>query len=280
MTPPEVISYDCGCTLPIVITVLLLSHTSFVFTAYLLHYYDGATTGRVLPTLASYLRAGVWESWYELVSTLSYPLGWLPSPSPLAYDPMGGPPVVLVHGYIRNRGSMLVIYWRLKRAGFRNIYNLGLGNTLAPIEVLAERVRTRLTTIATLTQGAPLVGIGHSMGGIVLRWCVDHGAPIGRIITIATPHRGTRMAYVAPGESAVQLRPDSVFLASLSDPPSVPLTALYTTHDNIVVPCDSAAYGDAPKRFEGRGHLTMLYDGEVFESILELLDTRRAEQAD
>lgn len=257
-----------------IVVLLMLAHTSFVFTAFLLHYYDAAIAARPTPSLGSYVRAALREWWFELISTLSYPLGWLPDAAPLRFDPTAGPPIVLVHGYIRNRGCMLVLAWRLKRAGLRNVYNVGLGNTLAPIERLSQRLSTRLATVFAVTGGVPLVGIGHSLGGIALRWCVDHGASLGRIITLGTPHRGTRVAYVGPGESAVQLRPGSSFLSQLDDPPHVPLDALYSTHDNIVIPFESAAYGENPRQFEELGHITLLYDTEVFERVLELLDAR------
>jgi triacylglycerol lipase len=184
------------------------------------------------------------------------------------WDAQGGPPVVLVHGYLMNRACMLGLYWRLRRRGMRNLYLIDLRPTWGSIETVGARTAVKLRLISKGCGGAPLVAVCHSMGGLVMRWCAqnDPTLPLAKIICLASPHQGTLVAALAVGANGVQLRQGSPLIASLL-PSGVPVVSIYSDLDNMVLPAASAAFGERTIRFEHCGHATILYDARVFEAV-------------
>jgi pimeloyl-ACP methyl ester carboxylesterase len=87
--------------------------------------------------------------------------------------------------------------------------------------------------------------VGHSLGGVVVRYAVHRlglARHVGTAVTVATPHRGTPVASFGWGGVARALRPGSPVLADLerpSDAVGVQWVAYYSDCDLIVRP-DSA----------------------------------------
>jgi pimeloyl-ACP methyl ester carboxylesterase len=67
------------------------------------------------------------------------------------------------------------------------------------------------------TTDAEIVVVAHSMGGLGLRWYLAHHAAerIRTAVFLATPHRGTWLAWLARGPGASEMRPSSQFLREL-----------------------------------------------------------------
>ena len=207
---PEAVAADGGSPLTHLFALLLLivlgGHTLFALITYVLHYYDCATRARETPQPpAAYLRAFLGEWWYGLAIVISYALGWLPPRRIEKPAPEGGPPILLVHGYLMNRACMFAIYWRLRRQGFGNVYTINLWPLLGPVEGAARQLSARIDAIATLHGGAPVYAVAHSMGGIALRLALQNNPelPLAKLITIGTPHHGTQMAYFGVGPERV-----------------------------------------------------------------------------
>lgn len=109
--------------------------------------------------------------------------------------------------------------------------------------------------------------IGHSLGGVVVRYAVGRlglAASTGSAVTIASPHRGAAVARLGRGAAAVDVRPGSALLAELSDPPAdaVRWVAYYSNLD-VVVPPRSARLDDPALRARNilvpdEGHLSIL----------------------
>jgi triacylglycerol lipase len=124
-----------------------------------------------------------------------------------------------------------------------------------------------------------VVLVGHSMGGLACRACLArHGAgPVVQLVTIASPHTGSRCAHWLPGANMVQMRPSSAWLSSLPASLPVPTLALYTAHDNMVVPHISGALAGADSRpWLGLGHLSPLFDPRVLACVVRVLHERSA----
>jgi len=110
------------------------------------------------------------------------------------------------------------------------------------------------------------------MGGLIARYCAAQGAQIKQIITLGTPHAGTLMAFFGRGHNARDMRQNSKFLRQLGAC-SVPLTAIYSTLDNVILPPQSAAFGPEIKEFTHCGHNTLVFDKRVFETVQKMLKT-------
>jgi len=257
----------------LVLFVGALSLGVWVALGFVLHYYDAVRSGEPVAAGRIYVRAFVHEWISELAEALSYPLGVFWPAGAQRFDPDGGPPVVFVPGYGRNRGIFFVLYWRLRRYGYRNLYPLSIGATTTSIIDLGDRLTTQIEAISLLTGGQKVVAVCHSMGGLVLRSSLKRRpeTSVAKMITLGTPHNGTRLAHLGVGESCRQMRPGSAFLAELKPGPAVPCVCLYSRLDNTVIPAISAALGDKVIAFEDLGHGTLLYAVEVFDMVLHEL---------
>ena len=77
-------------------------------------------------------------------------------------------PVLLIHGYLCNRG----LWWWLRRgleAHGVTTATVNLEPPLGGIEDLADSLHARIQALRSETGGDRIVLIGHSMGGLVAR---------------------------------------------------------------------------------------------------------------
>jgi triacylglycerol lipase len=130
----------------------------------------------------------------------------------------------------------------------------GRGDLGAQSAVLASAVTQTLAR----TGAASVDIVGYSAGGVVARlWVRQHGAALARrVITLGSPQHGTDIATLAgsilPGACPIacrQLSTDSEFLATLNDGDETPrgptFVSIWTTHDDVVIPPDSASLAGA-----------------------------------
>jgi hypothetical protein len=90
--------------------------------------------------------------------------------------------------------------------------------------------------------------VGHSLGGLIIRYavCVVGLEPVvDTAVTVATPHRGSRLAWLGLGTAAGQARPDSSVLRRIhaADPPAQTRWIAYYSNSDILVPALSAMIG-------------------------------------
>lgn len=151
----------------------------------------------------------------------------------------------------------------------------GYGGSTVGLEVLAEALRAegRVATVVPLpgdgtgdlrasadaldaavtASGAGSVDvIGYSAGGLVARlWARDNAAEVRRVVTLGSPHHGTRLASLgaaySPGScpaACLQMVPGSELLDELNDGDETPdgpqWLSLWTDQDQVVTPPDSA----------------------------------------
>lgn len=171
-------------------------------------------------------------------------------PAPPTAEPL---PVLLVHGILGQE----VFYWnflrrRLQASGLDvhevSLPNLALGDLRAAADAFASRFDEWMLGHGPGIEAGKVDVVAHSAGGLVLRWYLKHGAHKGRIrrlITMGTPHGGTRFSNLLPEVGMVgQVRPESTFLATLNDadpaPPPTQYTAFWTPFDGVVLPAQSA----------------------------------------
>ena len=187
-----------------------------------------------------------------------------------------GRPVLLVHGVLCNSGVWLGMRGALRRRGIGPIFTISYGPPFSSIDEFAEQLACKVDAIVAQT-GAPNVSIvAHSMGGLVARaYLRRHGAGrIDRVITIGTPHAGSVHAWLCPGTSLAQLRGRNPWLTALNaEPlPSVPLVSIWSWHDSMVAPQNSARLAGAENiALAGIGHNALLRDPGVFDLVAAIL---------
>lgn len=142
---------------------------------------------------------------------------------------------------------------------------------------LAEHIDRHIGRRVTLSL------VGHSLGGLVARWYLQELGPahaVDRLVTLATPHGGTRSARFAPGSLGAALRPGSAILERLGPrvgPADSPLShvALVAGADTMVTPPESAGAVEADEvvRIEHLGHNELLFDERVHEFVVRALSS-------
>jgi hypothetical protein len=115
------------------------------------------------------------------------------------------------------------------------------------------------------------------MGGLALRrYLADYAdSPVRTAITLATPHRGTWLAWLGWGQGAREMRPDSQFLRDLSStaiPPHVRLICMRAPFDTRLFPASSAWLAGAEcDTLRGSGHRRILAQSRVCNHIADML---------
>jgi triacylglycerol esterase/lipase EstA (alpha/beta hydrolase family) len=214
-----------------------------------------------------------------LLTLLLRPLGWLPAR--IAAGTTRQTPVILLHGLFQNRSCLLLLQWRLRAAGFDRVISV---NTppWRDLESLVDTVAATVEAVRQATGSAKVHLVGHSMGGILARCYLQlrNGAPrVANCVTLGTPHRGSKLAPFAVSRLGRSLRPGSELLARLNAAPlpeNVRFTAIYTRHDNIIVPMESARLAGAHNiELSGLGHTTLLFSPQVAKAVVRALKSPR-----
>jgi triacylglycerol lipase len=225
------------------------------------------------------------------VAALEYPFGWT-GPGRRArcrpLTPSGGrdvglrrTPVVLVHGYGANRSAWFSLERRLAREGFLHVRAHTYNVLTTSVRDLAGTLAARCHEAAEEAGTRQVHVVGHSLGGVVLRYAVHRcglESLVSTAVTVAAPHRGTRAALLGPGNVAASLRPGSPLLEDLrrgmrdSD---LRWVAYYSDSD-LVVPPRSARLGSDVRGARdvlvpGVGHLGILRASAFLDSVAGLL---------
>lgn len=198
------------------------------------------------------------------------------------HDSTGQRPVLLIHGYLCNRGFWNAWMRRLRasRIPYRAIT---LNSAFGSIDDAVDAIDVAVEEVTAATGLAPVV-VAHSMGGLSVRaWMRKHAADdrVHHVVTIASPHHGTWLARCGSSRNAVQLRIGSPWLKALSgsEPASRyrRFTCFYGHCDNVVFPMDVAMLPGADNRHvESAAHIQMAGRDEVYREVVRLLGAPRA----
>ena len=177
-------------------------------------------------------------------------------------------PVLFIHGLFCNAGVWRPAMVHLYRKGYRQVFSINLEPPLGSINRFGSQVADCVHWICKETGATQVVLVGHSMGGLAARAALrEPGLPekVAKIVTVGTPHHGSWLAHLAPGENLHQMRPGSAWLTALNAAePAVPITSIYGLHDNLIAPQDSAILPNAKNiALAGVGHLAMGFSPRV-----------------
>ncbi|MDF1486440.1 alpha/beta fold hydrolase [Ramlibacter sp. H39-3-26] len=184
--------------------------------------------------------------------------------------------VVLVHGYLCNRG-----FWnpwlQALRARGQVCIAVNLEPPFGPIDGYAATIDAAVRR-ATAATGLPPVLVCHSMGGLAarawLRAWPDAAARVRRIVTIGAPHHGTWLARFSGRENVRQMRRRGPWLRALRAHEPAGRAALFTCWysncDNVVFPASTATLAGADNRFiAGVAHVGMAFHPQVMRAVLD-----------
>src|SRR4029453_13117018 len=108
-------------------------------------------------------------------------------------------PVLLVHGFGANKSNWLFLQRHLEQAGFGRGEAFNYNPLLSDIPELAERCAERAEALKERYGVDRVHLVGHSLGGIVVRYAVQvgglDGVPV--VVTICAPPGGSGWARSA-----------------------------------------------------------------------------------
>ncbi len=183
-------------------------------------------------------------------------------------------PVILVHGIFCNGRIWGALEHKLAAAGFAPVLAVTLEPLLADLDVHARTLARALEALYADT-GERVTLIAHSMGGLIARAALRTVRPglLRQIVTLGTPHHGTLLADDLSLTPVRQMRPGSPWLETLNftqaDGLGVPLSCLYSTDDNLIVPATSGTFAPATAiRLHGLGHVSLLFCDRALEAVI------------
>jgi triacylglycerol esterase/lipase EstA (alpha/beta hydrolase family) len=175
-------------------------------------------------------------------------------------------PVVLVHGYLCNHRVWDDLALALRQAG-HPVLAIDLEPLFGSIDDYAVVIEAAVKRLQHET-GAPQVALaGHSMGGLAIRaWLrtldTTQMGRVARILTLGTPHQGTRIPQPVATRNGRQMFWHSDWVKALQASESAEQHTLMhialNLNDNICFPqADQTVPGVLVTEFHGIGHLEM-----------------------
>jgi pimeloyl-ACP methyl ester carboxylesterase len=187
--------------------------------------------------------------------------------------PATATPVILVHGYLGTQDVWTPLVRRLHGAGYVNVSTLRYDALSAGVPELGAALVDVVTAVVARTGRQHVHLVGHSLGGLVVRYAVQRlglDRVTASVATVAAPHRGIPLAWFGPGPAAAQLRSGSALFRGL--PPldgagPVRWAVIHGSAD-LIVPAPPAGAGT---RLAGYGHHSILTSPELADAILDHL---------
>jgi hypothetical protein len=208
-----------------------------------------------------------------------------------AEDPLAARiPVLLVHGLVDNRSVFTVMRRSLRRRGFAHVCSWNYSPLLTDVARGAADLGAHIEAICEQTGYDRIHVVGHSLGGLLARYYVQRQGGDRRVqslVTIGTPHLGSRWAHVLPTPLVRQLRPGSPVFEELAQPAptfGTALTAIYSDLDQVVVPtnsgrCDHPDLAARNVLVHGVGHVTLPVHRAVLDEVAATLAGLRVRPA-
>jgi pimeloyl-ACP methyl ester carboxylesterase len=187
--------------------------------------------------------------------------------------------VVFIHGFLCNRAfwTPWMTQLRLQNRAFAAV---SLEPIFDSIDNYSAIIEAAIVSVTQATGQAPVL-ICHSMGGLAARaWLRFNAANVSRvhhIITIGTPHFGTKLSQAQPvAKNMQQMQWFSAWTQQLAQDESAALyykfTCWYSHCDNIVVPVSTAMLPSADNRLvTGQGHVSMAFQAQLMQASLAKL---------
>ncbi|MCX7944022.1 MAG: GPI inositol-deacylase [Deltaproteobacteria bacterium] len=201
-------------------------------------------------------------------------------------------PVLLIYGFGASRRVMMILEERLRRDNF-DVFTINLGGFFEilrtdGIEETASFVNIKVRRLIERYNLPNIAIVGHSEGGIIGRYMIQKLKAYEythTLITLASPHRGTPLAYVGLivtgflSQNLWQLTPNSSFIRELNSttfPESVRFCVIYSKDDKLIpypysIPEKENISNLYIIELEGIGHNGFLFYKKPYQHILNFL---------
>lgn len=251
--------------------------------SYILAWYENANlnpkliSARFTPrSLLLALRLIITETLLLSVTVLANPFGWLRT-SQVTASATPQTPILLLHGLFHNRACWWYAKLKLRQQGFRQLHTLNLP-PWKDAESLTELIALRVDALRHATGCDKVTLVGHSMGGILARNYLQlrgGAGKVARLVLLGAPNQGSKLVPFAVTRLARVLLPNSEFLQRLNAAPfpaAVPVTNIYSRHDNMVVPSSACQLPSVREVvLEKLGHISLLYLPAPLRAIVAAL---------
>ena len=260
---------------------------------YSFFWYENAWNARLAPDGGAKLRRMVLSGLLSSIASVSlimvcYPFGsirrlWTPK-----HISAGRPVVILTHGLYHNASAWLLLRTRLRKAGFQNIFLMNYGSFFTSFEQTLIKFEEFIADVRRAVPDQPIYLIGHSLGGLLSRAYAErsHGGAIpAAVITLGTPHQGSKVAAFGPGKLASSLLYRGPLFTELESlgPARLPCTgvALFSPVDNMVLPSEALKAPHPGWVYFQTGplsHTAMLYSKSTANKVIEILQDKTPAQ--
>lgn len=188
--------------------------------------------------------------------------------------------VVLVHGFFASAGV-----WRpMKRALAQATGAKVASFTHAPGAGIDRIARSLANIVERIPRGCRVHLVGHSLGGLVVRWYVQElggHERVAQTISLGSPFGGTERARPFPflvGRELCRTSPVLARLRSRAHEHDVPHMSLVAEDDVLIVPTESAVFprGEVVV-LPNCGHNMLLFHDESIAHVVERVRSARAD---
>ena len=271
-----------------VLVFLLLLWVMIVAFTYVLFYYESANSpylehlrsrGSVVIMI---LRSFLWSLYSHVLVLLTTATALHRDYYRLPPGPANRTPIIFVHGLYHNHTAWYLYLRWFRRWGWSHMKAINLKGKFRSIHEFARILSEEVEKVLAETQNEKVDLVGQSMGGLVIRAYLAEnpgGAKIRRVVTLGSPHRGSKLAVFGLGQGAREMIPGSAFLESLNQGVQIPQNgrfyAIHTIVDNMVLPNESATLAwDGVKNLETRivNHIGLAYCNHTARLVKECLD--------
>ncbi len=212
-----------------------------------------------------------------LLTIIMRPFGWINSGLPET-GRSDRPPVILLHGLFQNRSCLFWLQFRLHSAGYLQTISINT-SPWRDIETLTESLAKKVDELRIKMNVEKVVLIGHSMGGMIARNYIQNrggAAHAYGMVTLGSPHHGSKLAPFAISPMGRRLLPGSEFLVKFNSeawPEQAKAVSIYTRYDNIVLPADSAKMSGAQNvELDGMGHTSLLFHPRSLQAVIKAVE--------
>lgn len=201
--------------------------------------------------------------------------------------PSEHPPLILIHGLAGSPGNFAPIRVWLSQHRPRPVHVFDYrdhGDMFPAAEAFGQWLDELITLYDDDTTFEILA---HSMGGLVTRLALRNAkraARISHLLTLGTPHQGTRLATLGASTYLRQLQVDSPVFQALNASEASPLpyalTSIWTQRDILVLPSQHATLpGYASYAMHQSTHLSWLLHPQLIDDVFNILDAERVAHA-
>jgi len=268
--------------------LLLLFWLMGVAFTYVLFYYESAN-GPHLEVLRSrgsvvimILRGFLWSLYSNLLVLVTTATALNRKYYSLPPGPADRTPIIFVHGLYHNLTAWYLYLRWFRRWGWSHMKAVNMRGKFRSIHEFARILADEVEKVMAESQSEQVDLVGQSMGGLVIRSYLAEGsnrAKIRRVVTLGSPHGGTKLAVFGLGQAAKEMVPGSAFLESLNQGVQIPeggrFYAIYTIVDNMILPNESAKLTwDGVKNLETRivNHVGLAYCKHTARLVKKCLD--------